>query len=335
MIGRTYPSTIGIGLVGFGRHGSRYARHILHDLSAARLAAGCRRRPEQGAGLSGAEGVPIYADAAALIADPAVDVVISVVPPVFSREICLAAVRAGKPILVEKPLAAAADDAWVMVEAARTASVPLMTAQTLRFDAAVSAMMAQKHLVGRLHRVELRSRIPKKDSSADHALGYGGRGALLEIGVHLLDLVRFLTGEEAREAVCRMDAVPPAAPDTRDWVTITTAGGVDCSLEIDRAEGDRIGTAALIGSEGCLAADWVRQELHWKPARGPEESTTLQPRQTVLAALESFLQALRDNRPMPVTGLDGFRAVEMADACYRSAACGGVPVRLPLKSGCG
>lgn len=330
VIAKTFPSVIGIGLIGLGRHGARYARHILHDVKAARLAAGCRRRPERGLGLPGAEAVPVYADVAALIADPAVDVVVAVTPPVLSRDICLAAVHAGKPILVEKPLAAAAEDARVMVEAARAAEVPLMTAQTLRFDAAVSALRAKQHLVGRMRRLELTSRIPMRDRSMEHAEGYGRRGALLEIGVHLLDLVRFLTGEEAREVICTMDVLPSTTPDTQAFVEITTDGGIECFLSVDRSEGDRLGTATLIGSEGQLAADWVRQELHWNLARGREEGWRLQPCQTVLATLQSFLDALREKRAMPVTGLDGFRAVEMADACYRSASSGGKPVTLPL-----
>lgn len=107
-------------------------------------------------------------------------------------------------------------------------------------------------------------------------------------------------------------------------------GGAECFLSVDRSEGDRLGTAVLLGSEGRLAADWVRQELHWTPARGREEVWTFPPCQTVLAVLQSFLDALRNNRAMPVTGMDGFRAVEMADACYRSAQSGGAPVRLPL-----
>jgi predicted dehydrogenase len=45
-----------------------------------------------------------------------------------------------------------------------------------------------------------------------------------------------------------------------------------------------------------------------------------------LATLTTFLQAVRDGTPMPITGEDGCRAVEIAEACYRSAQAGGEPV---------
>ncbi|MBH0190287.1 MAG: hypothetical protein HP492_00660 [Nitrospira sp.] len=46
--------SLGIGLIGVGRHGMRYARHLLHDVSTASLKAVCRRHPEQGLDLPGA-----------------------------------------------------------------------------------------------------------------------------------------------------------------------------------------------------------------------------------------------------------------------------------------
>ena len=51
-------------------------------------------------------------------------------------------------------------------------------------------------------------------------------------------------------------------------------------------------------------------------------------RPTVVTVLRLFLQAIERNTPMPVTGLDGQRAVEIADACYRSAEEGGRNITL-------
>ena len=55
------------------------------------------------------------------------------------------------------------------------------------------------------------------------------------------------------------------------------------------------------------------------------------PSQTVLQTLTAFLQAVKNNSPMPITGEDGCRAVEIAEACYRSAQAGGKPITLPLQ----
>jgi predicted dehydrogenase len=329
----TAASVIGIGLVGVGRHGIRYARHIVQDVPAARLVAVCRRHPEQGVGVPGTESVRMHGDPASLIEDPSVDVVIAVMPPLFSRGICLEAVRAGKPVLIEKPLATAADDARVMAEQADAAGVPLMTAQTLRFDATIEAMKATRGLLGRSRRLQLTSHIETKDRGPHHADGYGKRGALLEVGVHLLDLVRFLTGEDIRAVHCTTDAVPPAAPETIASVQLVTDRGTECAIDVRRVESGRVGTAVWTGSDGELAADWITRQLHWTGRDATSERWTFTPSPTVLATVASFLDAVRHHRPMPITGWDGFRAVEAAEACYRSAQAGGAAVTLPLKDG--
>ena len=320
---------IGVGLIGIGRHGIRYARHILQDLPTASLRAVCRQHPEQGLDLPGTESVKVYGEAQSLIADPSVDVVIVVTPPIFSREICLLAVHAQKPVLIEKPLATSAADARAMVAAARQTDVPLMTAQTLRFDSTIQEMKKRQHLIGHSERLLLTSHIETKGRGPDHADGYGKRGALLEFGIHLLDLVRFMTDEEVREVRCTMDHHPPAAPETEASVHLTTQGGTRCTIDVAWVPEERLGQAEWIGSRGKLQADWTHCRLRWIGSTGTEE-WVLPPSQTVLATLTAFLQALEHGTPMPITGEDGCCAVEIAEACYRSAQAGGAPVTLPL-----
>src|SRR6185436_5572515 len=93
---------IGVGLIGVGRHGMRYARHIVQDIPTASLRAVCRQHPEQGFDLPGASSVKVYREPQSLITDPRVDVVIVVTPPIFSPDICRVAVQSRKPLLIEK-----------------------------------------------------------------------------------------------------------------------------------------------------------------------------------------------------------------------------------------
>jgi predicted dehydrogenase len=239
------------------------------------------------------------------------------------------AVEARKPLLIEKPLATTAADARAMVVLAREAEVPLMTAQTLRFDPTIQHMKTLRHRLGRSERLDLISRIELKPTAPDHADGYGKRGAVLEIGVHMLDLVRFLTGEEVSEVRCTMDVFPPAAPETSASVDLTTGRGTVCRIEIARVAAGRVGRAVWSGSHGRLEADWGQRRLQCSDETGTTDFD-LPSAQTVLATLTAFLQAVNDDTPMPITGEDGFRAVEIAEACYRSAQDGGTPVTLPV-----
>ncbi|MEQ1627977.1 MAG: Gfo/Idh/MocA family oxidoreductase [Nitrospira sp.] len=325
-------SEIGLGLIGAGHHGIRYARHLIQDIPDVRLRAVCRQHPEQGLDIPGSGAVSMYGRPEELIADPLVDAIILVVPPVLHKDLCLAAVAARKPVLIEKPLATSYRDACVMVDAAAQAGVPLMTAHTLRFDATIQSLLASRSRVGRPQHLVLTSHIETKERSADYADGYGRRGALVEFGVHQLDLVRVLTGEEIHTVQCVLDQIPPAHPETLAKVNLRTMSGMPCIIEVARVAAERVGRAEWIGSEGRLTGDWAHRQMRFTDSASRSDEWSVPQSLTVLTTLREFIHALQRKTSMPITGEDGCRAVEIAEACYRSAEADGVSVTLPLKT---
>jgi predicted dehydrogenase len=314
------PAELGIGLVGVGRHGSRYVQHLLHDLPGVAVTAGCRR---SGGGLFPGTEIPVYNDYRAMIADPRVQAVVVVTPPSLCHDICLTAVRAAKPILIEKPLATTGAEARAMAGAADQAGVLLMTAQTLRFDPTIVLLREQLRTIGQLRSATLISNIETKANTITGAAGPVSLGALLELGIHLLDLIRFLTREEIVEVQCTMEPLPSNGPETRVKVHLQTTGDVVCTLDIARVDVKRIGTAEWVGSAGKVTADWPARKVTRTGVDGSSQEWTVEPRPTVLVTLQAFVHAIRTKTPPPITGLDGCRAVEVADACYRSAKLGG------------
>lgn len=320
-------ASLGIGLVGLGRHGMRYARHLLEPIPGARLVAVSRRRVEQGKAFAAQQAVRFYQDYRDLIADPAVQAIAVVTPPSLSRSICLEAVRAGKPLLIEKPLARTGPEALEMVRAAESARIPLMTAQTLRFDSAVLALKAELQAVGPRRYLVLTNRVEPRPGGGHDLDDYGGRGVLLEIGVHLLDLVRFLTGEEVAEVRCEMDEIGSGCPESRAVSTLRTTGGFSCLVDVSRVSAGRVSRAEWVGRDGQMAADWARHCLVTVSSQQGAKERLVPDRPTVVAALQAFVEAVTSGRPMPISGIDGQRAVEIADACYESAK-NGRPVKL-------
>src|SRR3989442_7881342 len=150
-----------MGVVGLGRHGSRYARHLLEGIPECHLAAVSRRDVGAGRAFAERHGLLFVPDWRELVMCEKVNAVAVVTPPALNREICLAAVRAGKPLLIEKPLALTVADAREMVGAAREAGVTLMTAQTLRFTPVLARLRDRLADVGprsEEHTSELQSR---------------------------------------------------------------------------------------------------------------------------------------------------------------------------------
>jgi len=315
-----------IGLIGAGRHGSRYIHHLLHDLPGVSLAALCRKRTGEGLPSLPTSEIPVYGDYRALIADPTVEAVVVVTPPSLCPEICFEAVKAKKPILIEKPLAPTGREARAMVAAAEEAGLLLMTAQTLRFESAILLLKDHLPKIGRLRYATFTSRIETKASAHVRSPIPGQRGALLEFGIHLLDMVPFLTSQEIVAVRCELDQLPSVAPDTMAIVQAQTVSGLQCVLDIARVVAGRVARTEWVGARGQIAADWFHQRVSSVIGDTAPLEWAVQPQQTILATLRAFVHAIETNSPPSITGHDGCRAVEVADACYRSAELGGASV---------
>src|SRR5205823_5241017 len=185
---------VGVGLVGAGKHGQLYLPHMRTDVPDLALAALSRRDASRGRDDAARLGCRFHADWRALVADPAVEAVIAVVPPVLHPAIAEAVAAAGKPLLIEKPLATTGAAAVEVVRVLRTARVPCLMAQTLRWNAVVRAIRARLPEIGALHAVVLNQRFEPSPLVWLDDPSMSGGGILLHTGVHSFDLVRFLTG---------------------------------------------------------------------------------------------------------------------------------------------
>jgi predicted dehydrogenase len=319
-------STLGIGIIGAGKHGARYARHLAGEVAGAALVALCRRDREEGEALAAAHGCAFHADWQALVEDPRVDAIVSVVPPVLNRPIAEAACRARKPILLEKPVAATVAEGQRIAAAVTAAGVPAMVAHTMRFDATVGLVKAHLPQIGPLHSACLVQRFePTRLGWLDRPAESGG-GIVLHTGVHSMDLLRVLTGHEVVEVSCAMSRIlTRQTEDNFVMLARMDAGGLLAHIAGSRALGGRTGLMEFAGAEGQIVADHVHR-VAWV-VRGGERTVLRvpEPVPTVREALRAFVAGVRDGRPMPITVEDGLRAVAIAEACYRSAAAGGVP----------
>ena len=309
-----------VGLIGLGRHGTRYAEHLFEQESPAQLVAVCRRNPAQGQTFARKHNIRFHQHYQSLIHDPEVEAIIVVTPPSLTCPIALEAIQDRKPLLIEKPLAISGTDARRIVEHAAQANVPIMTAHTLRYDATITKLKECSQAIGEWQYLSLTARLERRSHSPEEIYAWNGRGALLEIGIHLLDIVRYLTEEEIREVHCEIPQADPVGPEEQAWGRLTTQSGIPCLLDISRVSHSRITHVELIGETGQLHASWSTGNLSLQRQRNPPEEQTLPPTPTIRYVLQDFFHALRTGKPMPITGKDGLRAVEIAEACYESAA---------------
>jgi len=312
------------GLVGLGVHGGRYAAHLLEgDVPGARLVAVCRRDRKAGEAWAAERGVRFHADVAALAADPGVDAVAVVTTPDLHPDIVDAVAAAGKPILIEKPLAVDGARAARIVRTVEGRGITAMVAQTLRFNSVVRTLREHMESIGPLHTVSLSQRMEPGRQAWQTDPSVAGGGNILHTGIHLFDLLRHLTGEEVDRVSCETRRVINSAiEDAFGAVMGLSSGGAIALVDSSKATRSRSGRIELAGEGGQL----VGGHVHGFAFRiAGYERTDLRPPPpvpTVRETLRAFVAAVRGGGSPPITVTDGMRAVEIADACYRSAAEG-------------
>jgi predicted dehydrogenase len=128
---------INVGVVGYGYWGPNLVRN-LSECDGARVVSISDLRPERRA-LAGRQhpGAALLENAQQLIADPGVDAVVVATPITSHFELVRAALRAGKHVLVEKPLAHSTEQAKALVDEALRAQVVLMVDHTFVYTGAV------------------------------------------------------------------------------------------------------------------------------------------------------------------------------------------------------
>ncbi|MGE4559658.1 MAG: Gfo/Idh/MocA family protein, partial [Desulfobulbus sp.] len=128
-----------VGVIGAGKHGSRYARHICNDIEGLTLGAICRRSDE-GRVLAAQWGCRWYPDWRDLIGSPAIDCIVAALPPTLNLPVARACADAGKPLLLEKPMAVTVQEAETIRDCFVANGVGLTIGQTLRYNTVINAL---------------------------------------------------------------------------------------------------------------------------------------------------------------------------------------------------
>ncbi|UCF93182.1 MAG: Gfo/Idh/MocA family oxidoreductase [Desulfobacterales bacterium] len=166
------------------------------------------RTPANARGVAAQNGIPrVYDRYAALLADPAIDVVYIPLPNHLHHPWTLEALQAGKHVLCEKPLACNAREAREMAQAAATAGLLLMEAFMYRFhprSRRIQQMVAEG-VIGRPRLVRaafcypMDAAILQNNGNARLKPEMGG-GALLDVGCYSVSVARWLLGSEPAQA---------------------------------------------------------------------------------------------------------------------------------------
>jgi myo-inositol 2-dehydrogenase/D-chiro-inositol 1-dehydrogenase len=316
-----------IALFGAGRIGQIHARNVAQrDDAGLRYVvdtdeAAARRL----AGVHGAS----TSDPATVLADPAVDAVVIATSTDTHAELIQAAARAGKAIFCEKPLDLDATRAEQTLQVVTQQRARLALGFNRRYDPSFRRLKREV-VSGRVGEVEVVS-ITSRDP-APPPLAYIGRsgGLFRDMMIHDLDMARWLLGEEPVSVYARGSAlVDPAIGAAGDIdtavVVLETATGRLCQITNSRrcsyGYDQRI---EVFGSRGLVRAD---NDTATRVVVADDAGFASEPALPFFleryaaayrAEIEEFVRAVRGESAELATGLDGLRALELANAAQQS-----------------
>lgn len=269
-----------------------------------------------------------------IIEDTSIDIVDLCVPHHLHAPMAIAAARAGKHVLVEKPIATTLAEADAMIAAAREAGVKLMVAHNQRFygNHVKAKALIDAGAIGRPFLAVASVHVHGQIGGYRSLLAEAGGGALIDSGAHRFDLLRWIMGE-----------VESVSAETGRMLQ-EQMEGEDCAVVSLRFRSGAIGSFScswsakapvpeeslqVFGTKGALVAETKSRSLLLRsesPPPGLEDVREFvfqdNHAESVRCAIEAFLDCVRGDLPPPVSGEDGRAALALTLASYRSQAEG-------------
>ncbi len=306
-----------VALFGCGWVQDFHARAILAH--GDELVAVANHREESARSFADRHGIErVTTDWRALAADPEIDAAVVSTPNALHAPQAVALLNAGTHVLVEKPMALDVTECDAMIAASVANGASLMVAHCWRFHPDVISLR------DRIENGEL-GRVVKTRGYGVHAEwgpsgwftdpSLAGGGALVDMGVHAIDTVRFLLGDPVPERVCAAIGTHYGKyqVDDDDIVLIGWSQGTNSIVEAGWWHRHKEGLEAdteVYGTDG-YARIFPREE----PSVDYEHCT--QPMYS--AQMSEFLDAIiAERQPLP-SGQDGRIVIQVVDEAYRSA----------------
>jgi len=322
--------TLHFGIIGAGRIGRVHAETLAFRLPEAEIVAVTDANREAAEQLAARCGIPtVAATSEELLADPRIEAVLICSPTPTHADLIVSAAKAGKHIFCEKPIAFSLAKIDAALAAVQAAGVQLQIGFNRRFDANFARVRqaVASGEIGKPHLMHIISRDPAPPP-AQYVAQSGG--IFLDMTIHDFDMARFLMGEEVEEIYtsggCMID---PA---------IGKAGDLDTALIVLRFKSGAIATidnsrkavygydqrVEVLGSEGKIETNnCYPNQASISGAKNVYRDLPLnffmeRYTESFATELKSFTDAVLENKPTVVTGIDGRIPVVMAKAARKS-----------------
>jgi predicted dehydrogenase len=332
---------IGVAVVGLGYWGPNLVRN-LHELDDVRVECVCDLREEALATIARRyPGVRTTTDFDAVLADGHVDAVVIATPVSTHHRLTAAALKAGKHVFVEKPLASSAAEALDLISLAEERSLTLMPGHTFLYSPPVQAVrsLIESGELGDIYFIST-SRVNLGLHQSDASVAW-------DLGPHDFSILRYWLDETpAHVTALSRGCVIPGTPDVA-FINLDFPSGTIAHVEIAWLAPSKLRRTTVVGSQKMVVYDDTSNE----PVRIFDSGVTLPNPETfgeyrlsyrtgdivspridaaepLLLELRDFCSSIRSGLPPRSSSLIGLEVVRMIEAVDASLAADGSRVAL-------
>lgn len=304
--------TVNVGVIGVGAMGYNHAR-VYYKLEEANLVAVSdvsERTLNKVAKKYDAKGFTDYED---LLKDPEIEVVSVCVPTTFHHDVVMEAIKHGKHVLVEKPIAFTLKEAEDMIAAAKEAGVILATGHVERFNPAVQKAkeLIDNDVIGDIVSASAKRVGPFPPRIKDV-------GVTIDLAIHDLDVMNYLFDEDVIQVYGTMNSILEKCEfEDHAEIMINFKNESTGILEVNWLTPYKRRQIEITGTDGIISVDYIEQsiDVYGKFA----QDIDIKHEEPLKEELKSFLNAVVNGTEPEITGEDGLKALKMVIAATKSS----------------
>ena len=317
-------SRLGVAVIGAGFWGKNHVR-VFSELQETQLVAVCDVDVEKAKAIAQQYGVDAYSDSRKLLKRKEVKAVSICTWTTTHAAEAMRALRAGKHVLVEKPIASNIREARKIVKLAEQSDRHLMVGFIERFNPSVQRAkdMLRKGEIG-----ELVSATATRVSQWPQRIG--DVGVVKDYAIHEIDIMRKVFEEDPTKVYAMAGNLKHTKFEDYAQIMLTFKHGKTAFIEANWLTPNKIRRLTLTGSDAILSLNYLTQEVSIENL-----TRMLKPRyewkEPLKLELQHFARSLLKDKEFEVTGMDGLKALMIAEAALKSSESGGM-VNLRLDS---
>jgi UDP-N-acetylglucosamine 3-dehydrogenase len=306
---------LGTAVVGTGFWGKNHAR-VYKDLQETDLKAVCDINAERAKAVADQFGAKPYTNVRRMLQNEEIEAVSVCTWSTSLARVAIEVAKAGKHVLVEKPMAASVKQAERLVDAVKKNHVHLTVGFLMRF---IPGLQQMKKAVEEKTIGELVSATAKRVSQWPERIG--DVGVVKDTAIHDIDVMLYLFNKDPIAVYAKAGSMRHKKFEDYAQIMLTFEGGKTAFIESNWLTPYKTRILIATGSEAIMNLDYITQELRIEDAK-----ETVQPRYPTTEPLKLELRhfancVLGKEKPL-ITGLDGLRALRIAESALKSSASG-------------